>query len=536
MSNLKKTDKLDYLFELLCEFDDYCRQHDIRAFLDWGTLLGAVRHGDFIPWDYDVDVSITWDDYLKLLKAWEESPLPNRALVNWDIIPKATSFWLRFVDTTTTELRRSNSWGIVPSGMSIDIFILIPIKDDPRIMQEVSSAYLVYHELMNRLFLNKRTRDKATVNLLEKSLSRIEAGEDRKTVADELREKALSCVSNPNFTHYYSTTAGFRVPVYYRREFADELTEIPFKSTKFYAPEKYIEHLRIKYGPSWRNFPEGTPKEYEYIENLEVPYHVYENDYLRTLDYSETMEILVKAKDYELEDVLLRRQISVPMYYLAYERLAWHLERYDEPLSCSLDTLSDDLKLLLRDIVQLQLSAKVRYWHIWFGLDDVWLNLIFDMLLHNDEFDSMQRLLDFRISGDKQPLSRDLEAKAQGLTEILELFDALDYRDAERVCRALVQLETKKLDDRVIACEARLFLTRVEADRTRAYEVLENSAKEYLQLFPDSLELLSYYAYARACQGDIKTALREYEKIEQLSDNGMLLLVVRDDKEGLIDD
>ena len=534
MGNLKKTDKLNYIFELLCEFDEYCKRHDIRIFLDWGTLLGAVRHRDFIPWDYDVDISLSWEDYLKLLKAWEKDPLPNRALVNWDIIPEATSFWLRFVDTTTTELRRSNSWGILPSGMSIDVFIMIPIKDDPKIMQEVSSSYLVYHELMNRLFVNKRTRDEATVKLLKESLERIEAGEDRKAITDELRAKALSCVNDPDFTHYYSTTAGFRVPEYCRREFVDELTEIPLRGVNFFAPKKYVEYLRSRYyGPSWRNFPKGTPKEYKYIESLKVPYQVYENHYLRVLNCAEVMEDFAKAKDYGLEDILIRRQISTPMYYLAYERLAWHLEKYGDPVNYTLDTMPDDLKSLLYEIVQLQLSDKVKYWHIWFGLDDAWLNLIFDMLLQSDEFNNMQKLLDFRLSGSAQPLSSELQDKAQSLAEILELFDALDYRDVEYVRKALAQLEAKDFDSKAIAYEARLFLARSEVDKTKEYRVLENLAKEYLQIFPDSLELLSYYAYARACQGDVETALREYEKIEQSSDNGMLLLAIKDDKEGL---
>ena len=535
MSNLKKTDKLNYIFELLCEFDEYCRRHDIRIFLDWGTLLGAVRHRDFIPWDYDVDVSLSWEDYLKLLKAWEKDPLPNRALVNWDIIPEATSFWLRFVDTTTTELRRSNSWGILPSGMSIDVFIMIPIRDDPKIMQEVSSSYLVYHELMNRLFINRRTRDDATVKLLGESLERINLGEDRKVITDELRAKALSCVNDHDFTHYYSTTAGFRVPEYYRREFVDELTEIPLRGVNFFAPKKYIEHLRSRYyGPSWRNFPKGIPEEYKYIESLKLPYQIYENDYLRTLNRDEVLEDLIKAKDYELEDVLIRRQISTPMYYLAYERLAWHLEKYGDPTDYTLDTMPDDLKSLLYEIVQLQRSDEVRrHWHIWFGLDDVWLNLTFDMLLQIDKFNGMQKLLDFRLSGSTKPLSSDLQDKAQSLAEILELFDALDYRDVERVRKALTQLEVKGFGNKVIACEARLFLMRSEVDKTHKYKALENLAKEYLQIFPDSLELLSYYAYARARQGDVETALREYEKIEQSSDNGMLLLAIKDDKEGL---
>lgn len=52
----------------LCEFDRVCRKNNIQYYLICGTLLGAVRHKDFIPWDDDVDVAMTRDNYNKLLQ------------------------------------------------------------------------------------------------------------------------------------------------------------------------------------------------------------------------------------------------------------------------------------------------------------------------------------------------------------------------------------------------------------------------------------------------------------------------------------
>lgn len=50
--------------ELLQELDRLCRKHGIRYSLDGGTLLGAVRNSKFIPWDDDVDVLMSHEDYL----------------------------------------------------------------------------------------------------------------------------------------------------------------------------------------------------------------------------------------------------------------------------------------------------------------------------------------------------------------------------------------------------------------------------------------------------------------------------------------
>lgn len=61
--------------ELLKEFDTLCQAHDLRYDLAGGSLLGAVRHGGFIPWDDDIDVCMPRPDYLRLLELKEQGKL-----------------------------------------------------------------------------------------------------------------------------------------------------------------------------------------------------------------------------------------------------------------------------------------------------------------------------------------------------------------------------------------------------------------------------------------------------------------------------
>lgn len=67
---LKKIHEINY--DMLEEFDSLCRKHDIEYFLNYGSVLGAVRHKGFIPWDNDIDTVIKRDEYEKLMKYKDE--------------------------------------------------------------------------------------------------------------------------------------------------------------------------------------------------------------------------------------------------------------------------------------------------------------------------------------------------------------------------------------------------------------------------------------------------------------------------------
>ena len=56
------------LYDALCYFDDFCRQNDIQYVLSNGTLLGAAKYGDFVPWDDDVDLIMPRDDLNRFVR------------------------------------------------------------------------------------------------------------------------------------------------------------------------------------------------------------------------------------------------------------------------------------------------------------------------------------------------------------------------------------------------------------------------------------------------------------------------------------
>ncbi len=65
------------LFDTMCRFDDFAKKYDIKYSLGYGTLLGAVRHHGFVPWDDDVDLMVTrpvFDRLADLLRDTGELP------------------------------------------------------------------------------------------------------------------------------------------------------------------------------------------------------------------------------------------------------------------------------------------------------------------------------------------------------------------------------------------------------------------------------------------------------------------------------
>ena len=67
MRMIDKNEVSSIYLKLLVEFDKLCQEHDLRYTLYAGTMLGAIRHKGFIPWDDDLDVAMPREDYEKLI-------------------------------------------------------------------------------------------------------------------------------------------------------------------------------------------------------------------------------------------------------------------------------------------------------------------------------------------------------------------------------------------------------------------------------------------------------------------------------------
>ena len=109
------------LLDLLLKFDEVCKKHNLKYFLNSGSLLGAIRHKGFIPWDDDIDVEMPREDYEKLLKLSVEFEQPYFLQTPYTDPNSAYSF-AKLRNSNTTMASKHFAFQEMNHGVLIDIF------------------------------------------------------------------------------------------------------------------------------------------------------------------------------------------------------------------------------------------------------------------------------------------------------------------------------------------------------------------------------------------------------------------------------
>lgn len=132
--------------EILNCVADFCDRNDIKYWLDSGTLIGAIRHKGYIPWDDDIDVGMLRPDYDKFLTLFNESNNRFKAYS----IENNKDFLYPFckVLDTHTLLYEPNEKGI-KSSVNIDIFVYDNAPDDSKLLNKMYRIRDIYRGLHN---------------------------------------------------------------------------------------------------------------------------------------------------------------------------------------------------------------------------------------------------------------------------------------------------------------------------------------------------------------------------------------------------
>ncbi len=127
MIKLNSAEQKQVIFEILSQFAIYCDKHHLKYYLYYGTLLGAVRHHGFIPWDDDIDVVMMRNDYQKLRSLLATEPINKHyQLLTFEDHNTANPY-AKIVDLNTC-VKNKNS--LADKHLWIDIFPLDYLPED----------------------------------------------------------------------------------------------------------------------------------------------------------------------------------------------------------------------------------------------------------------------------------------------------------------------------------------------------------------------------------------------------------------------
>lgn len=138
--------------EILEIVDDLCKQNHISYSLYAGTLLGAVRHKGFIPWDDDLDICMLRSDYERFLKCWKENPVKEYLLQNKETDPDFTQSFSKIRKDHTTFLQPGEEPYKYHKGIFIGIFPIDRVPKTALSLRAFQIECMVY-QLFTREFL-----------------------------------------------------------------------------------------------------------------------------------------------------------------------------------------------------------------------------------------------------------------------------------------------------------------------------------------------------------------------------------------------
>lgn len=264
--------------DMLMVLDAVCKKHNLRYFLLYGSLLGAVRHQGFIPWDDDLDVVMFREDFEKLSLLGNEFVHPY-FLQNSHTDPGVGSPVLKIRNSNTCQFNKFLNWGGYNSGMALDIFPLDNCIEETA-KEEFDEIYKIKYK--NILFMKNQSpyRSQKDIDLIKQypQINPEEVCEEIHSIARRHEQQKTEKVWVPLVTLY-----SYEKSVFFKDDFKT-VVDLPFEGFRFPCPAGWNRILKTIYG-DFMQFPpiEKRGTWHGSLEfNPDLPY----TEYLRVLGIS----------------------------------------------------------------------------------------------------------------------------------------------------------------------------------------------------------------------------------------------------------
>lgn len=319
-----------------------CDKHDIRYFAEWGTLLGAIRHGGRIPWDDDVDICMLREDYDRF-RAVADEELPEGC---WFMDYKWSDDFDHLIGriinsrVLVVEGEALEKYHGFPYVAGIDIFCLDDLPTDPG--EEEAYFQLVHYliTLINEIRLDKEGVRRANPVELENHIRHMEelcqVSFDRSTPVKQQLYALLEKEVGPKYAGtgakeitslpWWKKNRGYRVP---KECYADGV-KVPFENTEIMVPAGYEELLRRKYGENWM-VPIRGGSAHEYPSYAEQQEFLRKENAGQLFEYRFSREEMREAEEARLPKETLKDKVMgfLPLFQEAHKELCSLLENGD---------------------------------------------------------------------------------------------------------------------------------------------------------------------------------------------------------------
>ncbi len=237
--------------EILDVFHEICKEHHLRYSLAYGTLLGAVRHKGFIPWDDDIDIMMPREDYNRLLAIWKEVAPAGYLLQNHETNPDYMQSFTKILKDHTTFLQEE--WArekCYHKGFFIDIF-----PGDRVAPAGVSRKIQYIWAAVDLLYTRNHTSGSTGVKgIAEKWLLLLP--QKMKAKLRIKAEKAVRKWNKQGKTEYFFPCTIRDCSIRYDKDLFLNYSKMEFNGKVYYGTQIFHSYLRTQYGDYMQLPPE----------------------------------------------------------------------------------------------------------------------------------------------------------------------------------------------------------------------------------------------------------------------------------------
>lgn len=287
------TDKQKHLYVLYKEVDELCRKHNIDYQLAGGTLIGAIRHRGFIPWDDDMDITMTRNNWEKFVQVCKTELPDDRILECQELNHNFHNVIARYTDRTSSAVHSTQVLFDDVAGDMIDIICYDYLPDNNKSWKQYTKDITLYSDLINPCIVYSY---RFGYNHFRYGFYRLKMrfqGKDK--VLDNLQKKMFS-YKEEDCPYVVLRWGG--TPLLFRKEiFGDSKNWVLFEDTMGQAPDYISDYLVEHYEDEWMFVPPATEQAgHNAIFSLDTDYKVIRNEIKHFVDPEKQMKTFLRKK------------------------------------------------------------------------------------------------------------------------------------------------------------------------------------------------------------------------------------------------